>query len=58
LVVVAGVAATLKDGSHQPMHRAWAWTFWECEMDLPGGGAESADVEVIICIVRAMSGFG
>ncbi len=27
--------ATLTDGSQQPMDRAWAWTFWECDFDIP-----------------------
>lgn len=25
--------AKLKDGSDQPLNRAWAWTFWEVEID-------------------------
>ena len=24
--------ATLKEGSEQRFHHAWAWTFWECEL--------------------------
>ena len=24
--------ATLGQGSEQPRHRAWAWTFWEAEV--------------------------
>lgn len=35
--------ATLKEGSHQPMHRAWAWTLWECDVDLP----KSDNIELI-----------
>jgi len=27
--------ATLKEGSEQPIDRAWAWTLWECEFDIP-----------------------
>jgi len=27
--------ATLTEGSDQPRERAWAWTFWECEVPLP-----------------------
>ena len=29
--------ATLKEGSEQPIDRAWAWTLWECEFDIPEG---------------------
>ena len=25
---------TLGEGSDQPNHRSWAWTFWECEVDI------------------------
>jgi len=27
--------AKLGDGSQQPLHRAWAWTRWECAVDVP-----------------------
>jgi len=27
--------AQLKEGKEQPMHRAWAWTFWEATIDVP-----------------------
>ncbi|CAE7556367.1 Suox, partial [Symbiodinium microadriaticum] len=27
--------AELTEGSEQPMHRAWAWTFWECDVQIP-----------------------
>jgi sulfite oxidase len=27
------VPATLKEGSQQKPGRAWAWTFWECEVE-------------------------
>lgn len=26
------LTATLAEGSEQPMHRAWAWTLFECEI--------------------------
>jgi len=28
-------SATLKEGSEQDMHKAWAWTFWEVDFDIP-----------------------
>ena len=37
--------ATLKEGSDQPIDRAWAWTLWECEVDIP----ESIEKTQIIC---------
>ena len=27
--------ATLTEGNQQPVNRAWAWTFWECDVDIP-----------------------
>lgn len=27
--------ATLTEGSEQPLNRAWAWTFWECDLEIP-----------------------
>jgi len=27
--------ATLKGGSSQPLDRSWAWTFWDCDFDIP-----------------------
>lgn len=36
--------ASLTEGSEQKMHRAWAWTFWECDVDLPGSDAR---VEIV-----------
>ena len=27
--------ATLTEGADQPRDRAWAWTFWECEVPPP-----------------------
>lgn len=35
------VSAELGEGSEQPRHRAWAWTFWEAEVPLPAAGAAS-----------------
>ena len=31
-------AAELGQGSEQPLHKAWAWTFWEAEVPAPSGG--------------------
>lgn len=36
--------ATLTDGSQQKMHKAWAWTFWECDVELP---ASESRVEIM-----------
>lgn len=27
--------ASLEQGSDQPLNRAWAWTFWECDVEIP-----------------------
>lgn len=27
--------ASLEKGSEQPLNRAWAWTFWECDVEIP-----------------------
>lgn len=27
--------ATLTEGNQQPLDRAWGWTFWECDVDVP-----------------------
>lgn len=40
-------SATLKEGSEQPLTRAWAWTFWEAEVPLPPGAEEAGEVEVV-----------
>lgn len=29
--------ATLGKGSEQPLDRAWAWTLWECDVEIPKG---------------------
>lgn len=29
------VTATLKEGSEQPLNKAWAWTFWEAQVPVP-----------------------
>jgi sulfite oxidase len=39
--------ATLKEGSEQPMDRAWAWTFWECDVDVP------SDVSSVTLVCKA-----
>lgn len=33
--------ARLLDGAHQPLHRAWAWTLWECDLDLAAASAST-----------------
>ena len=32
--------ANLKEGSEQPLSRAWAWTLWEADIDVPEGNCE------------------
>ena len=27
--------ASLREGSNQPLDRSWAWTFWDCDFDIP-----------------------
>ena len=39
--------ATLCEGSEQPMHRAWAWTFWEAEVPLAKGS--DAQAATLVC---------
>jgi sulfite oxidase len=29
------MTATLTAGREQPLDRAWAWTFWDCLIDIP-----------------------
>jgi len=38
--------ADLKQGSEQHPLRAWAWTFWECEVPKPQGLQDGATVEI------------
>eukprot|EP01034_Spumella_vulgaris_P021989 gene21989-28076_t len=38
--------AALGEGSEQPLHRAWGWTFWEAELS-PPADATGKSVEVI-----------
>lgn len=38
--------AQLKEGSEQHPTRAWAWTFWECEVPKPEGLQNGAIVEI------------
>jgi len=38
--------AELKEGSEQHPTRAWAWTFWECEVPKPEGLADGAPIEI------------
>ena len=32
-------SAALGQGSEQPLDRAWAWTFWEADVEVPEGGS-------------------
>lgn len=34
-------SASLTEGSTQPLDRAWAWTLWECEVDIPESAVNS-----------------
>jgi sulfite oxidase len=34
--------AKLRAGSEQPLDRSWAWTFWDCEVDIPESAVHSA----------------
>ena len=43
--------ATLKQGSEQPLSRAWAWTFWEVEM--PVAAANDAAVTLVCKAIDA-----
>jgi len=27
--------ASLREGSNQPLDRSWAWTFWDCDFEIP-----------------------
>jgi len=38
--------AELKEGSEQHPTKAWAWTFWECEVPKPEGLEDGATVEI------------
>lgn len=29
-----------RTGAEQPLDTAWAWTFWECDVDIPPGTKE------------------
>eukprot|EP00602_Paraphysomonas_sp_CaronLab_P006325 CAMPEP_0185026066 /NCGR_PEP_ID=MMETSP1103-20130426/9776_1 /TAXON_ID=36769 /ORGANISM="Paraphysomonas bandaiensis, Strain Caron Lab Isolate" /LENGTH=516 /DNA_ID=CAMNT_0027559511 /DNA_START=230 /DNA_END=1780 /DNA_ORIENTATION=- len=41
--------ATLTEGSEQPKDRAWAWTFWECDIEIP----KDASTDTISIISKA-----
>jgi sulfite oxidase len=47
--------AELLEGSSQPLDRAWAWTFWECDVDIPElpEGVEKSTVQLISRAVDA-----
>jgi sulfite oxidase len=38
--------ANLRAGSEQPLDRAWAWTFWDCAVDIPETAVNST-VQII-----------
>lgn len=38
--------ATLTSGKEQPMDRAWAWTFWDCVVDIPEIVPDMSTVQV------------
>jgi sulfite oxidase len=47
-------SAALTEGSEQKMHRAWAWTFWECEVTVPGSkGVPSGGSAAAVAAARA-----
>lgn len=45
--------AELKEGSEQDPSRAWAWTFWECEVPKPEGLKDGEVVEICAKAVDA-----
>ena len=40
--------AVLGEGSDQPLDRAWAWTFWTCDIPLPKN-VKSGDKALLVC---------
>lgn len=50
------VTANLRSGKEQPMDRAWAWTFWDCVVDIPDTTLEKSTIQVTVtalyCAVR------
>ena len=44
--------AELTEGKDQALSRAWAWTFWECDVDIPETAVDSS-IEVICKAVDA-----
>jgi len=45
--------ATLGQGSEQPRHKAWAWTFWEAEVPLPAAAVAHAGTRLVCKAVDA-----
>ena len=45
--------ASLGEGSEQPRHKAWAWTFWEVEVPLPAGAAANGGARLVCKAVDA-----
>jgi len=45
--------ATLGDGSEQPRHKAWAWTFWEADVPLPAAVAAKGATKLVCKAVDA-----
>ena len=44
--------AALGRGSEQPLDRAWAWTFWEADIEVPAA-AVSGGIEIVCKAVDA-----
>ena len=40
------VTASLRSGKEQPLDRAWAWTFWDCTVDIPETTPANSTVQV------------
>lgn len=40
------VTASLRSGKEQPLDRAWAWTFWDCVVDIPDTTPANTPVQV------------
>jgi len=45
--------ASLREGSNQPLDRSWAWTFWDCDFDIPVDNAGESIVW-LICLFACM----
>jgi sulfite oxidase len=45
--------AELTEGREQPLHRAWAWTFWECDVNIPAPKSGIDSVQLVCKAVDA-----